>query len=81
MACESNLRVKIFNAGNYVSKHCPESTTNSILKQIVSALHMGERSRASILLLELGQEKKLLKPHNFVPILQYCARSPDPLVS
>uniref|UniRef100_A0A6N2MBK0 Pentacotripeptide-repeat region of PRORP domain-containing protein n=1 Tax=Salix viminalis TaxID=40686 RepID=A0A6N2MBK0_SALVM len=48
--------------GNNVSEHCPESTTNSILKQIVSALHMGERSRASILLLELGQEKKLLKP-------------------
>uniref|UniRef100_A0A6N2M596 Pentacotripeptide-repeat region of PRORP domain-containing protein n=1 Tax=Salix viminalis TaxID=40686 RepID=A0A6N2M596_SALVM len=66
--------------GNNVSEHCPESTTNSILKQIVSALHMGERSRASILLLELGQEKKLLKPHNFVPILQYCARSPDPLL-
>lgn len=66
--------------GNNVSKHCPESTTDSILKQIVSALHMGERSRASALLLELGQEKKSLKPHNFVPILQYCARSPDPLL-
>ena len=49
--------------------------------QIVNALHLGERSKASNLLLDLGHGNNSLRPDDFVNILNYCARSPDPLVS
>ncbi|XP_022132697.1 pentatricopeptide repeat-containing protein At1g76280 isoform X2 [Momordica charantia] len=47
--------------------------------QIVDALRLGDRSSASNLLMELGQEKHSLTADNFVRILSYCAGSPDPL--
>lgn len=47
--------------------------------QIVNALHLGERSKASNLLLDLGHGNNSLRPDDFVNILNYCARSPDPL--
>ena len=57
------------------------STTGSMQMQIVNALHLGERSKASNLLLDLGHGNNSLRPDDFVNILNYCARSPDPLVS
>lgn len=48
--------------------------------QIVDALRLGDRSSASSMLMELGQEKHSLTADSFVGILRYCARSPDPLV-
>lgn len=48
--------------------------------QIVDALRLGDRSKASNLLMVLGQEKCSLTADNFVRILSYCAKSPDPLV-
>ncbi|KAL0432837.1 UNVERIFIED_CONTAM: Pentatricopeptide repeat-containing protein [Sesamum latifolium] len=46
--------------------------------EIVNALHLGERSRASHLLSELGREGQALQAADFISILQYCARTPDP---
>ncbi|CAK7336288.1 unnamed protein product [Dovyalis caffra] len=54
------LEVQIFVVRTNVLEYHPESITNSIQKQIVGALQRGERSRASTLLLELGQEKHVL---------------------
>lgn len=48
-------------------------------KQIVDALLLGDRSSASNLLMDLGQEKHSLTADSFVHILSYCAISPDPL--
>lgn len=56
-----------------------ESTTRSMQMQIVDALHLGDRSKASNLLLDLGHGNHSLRPDDFVHILNYCARSPDPL--
>uniref|UniRef100_A0A5B7C0F4 Pentacotripeptide-repeat region of PRORP domain-containing protein n=1 Tax=Davidia involucrata TaxID=16924 RepID=A0A5B7C0F4_DAVIN len=47
--------------------------------QIVNALRLGERSRASSLLSDLGHRNHSLRADDFVYILEYCARSPDPL--
>ncbi|XP_038897388.1 pentatricopeptide repeat-containing protein At1g76280 isoform X2 [Benincasa hispida] len=47
--------------------------------QIVDALRLGDINSASNLLMDLGQEKHSLTADSFVPILSYCARSPDPL--
>lgn len=55
-------------------------STKFMQRQIVDALRVGDRSSASNLLMELGQEKHSLTADNFVGILSYCARSPDPLV-
>ncbi|MBA0550393.1 hypothetical protein Golob_021344 [Gossypium lobatum] len=56
-----------------------EPLTKSIQVQIVDALRLGERSRASSLLLDFGNGNQSLKANDFVYILNYCARSPDPL--
>ncbi|KAL3619867.1 hypothetical protein CASFOL_034779 [Castilleja foliolosa] len=51
----------------------------SMQDKIVNALHMGERSRASHMLSELGGGGQALQAVDFISILQYCARAPDPL--
>lgn len=56
-----------------------ESIARSMQMQIVDALRLGERSKASNLLLDLGHGNYSLRPDDFVHILNYCARSPDPL--
>ncbi|KAK4387867.1 Pentatricopeptide repeat-containing protein [Sesamum angolense] len=56
-----------------------ESIARPMQEAIVNALHMGERSRASHLLSELGREGQALQAADFISILQYCARTPDPL--
>lgn len=48
--------------------------------QIVNALCLGERSRASSLLSDIGCRNIELTANDFVYILEYCARSTDPLV-
>ncbi|XP_038691234.1 pentatricopeptide repeat-containing protein At1g76280 isoform X3 [Tripterygium wilfordii] len=53
--------------------------TKTAQMQIVSALRLGERSRASSLLLDLGHGNHALRADDFVDILSYCASSPDPL--
>ncbi|KAK2971799.1 hypothetical protein RJ640_018488, partial [Escallonia rubra] len=54
--------------------------TGSVQMQIINALHLGERSRASTLLSDLGHRNHSMRVDDFVRILEYCARSPDPLV-
>ena len=49
--------------------------------QIVDALRLGERGQASNLLLNLGHGNDSLRADDFIDILNYCAKSPDPLVS
>lgn len=49
-------------------------------EEIVDALRLGERNRASYLLSELVHENHTLRAGDFVYILQYCSRAPDPLV-
>ncbi|KAM0014638.1 putative tetratricopeptide-like helical domain superfamily [Helianthus debilis subsp. tardiflorus] len=51
----------------------------SVQKQIVNALHLGERERASALLSNISHDKHVLLANNFVEILKYCALTPDPL--
>lgn len=48
--------------------------------QIVNALRFDERSRASSLLSDIGHRNIALTANDFVYILEYCARSTDPLV-
>ncbi|KAK4275054.1 hypothetical protein QN277_018196 [Acacia crassicarpa] len=55
------------------------STTRVLQMQIVDALRLGERRRASDLLLEFGYGSHSLRADDFVDIIKYCARSPDPL--
>ncbi|MFS8006384.1 hypothetical protein Hanom_Chr14g01248551 [Helianthus anomalus] len=52
----------------------------SVQKQIVNALHLGERERASALLSNISHDKHVLLANHFVEILKYCALTPDPLV-
>lgn len=57
-----------------------EPIARQMQEEIVNALRLGQRSRASRLLSELGNRNQALKAGHFIPILQYCARTPDPLV-
>ncbi|XP_071919961.1 pentatricopeptide repeat-containing protein At1g76280-like isoform X4 [Coffea arabica] len=59
--------------------HWTDSTTKPFQEQIVDALCLGERSKASSLLSELVRTVKTLKANDFLLVLQYCARLPDPL--
>ncbi|KAG5542786.1 hypothetical protein RHGRI_015784 [Rhododendron griersonianum] len=52
---------------------------SSVQMQIVNALCLGERSRASSLLSDIGRRNIELTANDFVYILEYCARSTDPL--
>ncbi|KAH6778303.1 hypothetical protein C2S51_009615 [Perilla frutescens var. frutescens] len=54
-------------------------TTRKLGEEIVNALHLGHRIRASDLLSQLVSGDRALKGRSFIPILQYCARMPDPL--
>lgn len=56
-----------------------KSLEGSVQEKIVNALRLGERSAASRLLLDLGRGNRFLRADDFVYILRYCARSPDPL--
>ena len=49
-------------------------------EEVINALHSGQRSRASNLLTELGSGDRASEVHSFLPILQFCASAPDPLV-
>ncbi|KAK1406662.1 hypothetical protein QVD17_42169 [Tagetes erecta] len=54
-------------------------TIGSVKKQIVNALHLGERERASTLLSKIGYNKHMLTANHFSQILKHCALTPDPL--
>ncbi|KAL4579053.1 hypothetical protein LXL04_015188 [Taraxacum kok-saghyz] len=54
------------------------SNPGSVQNQIMNALHLGERGKASNLLSHIGYKNHMLKPNNFVKILEYCAHTPDP---
>ncbi|GFZ10513.1 tetratricopeptide repeat (TPR)-like superfamily protein [Actinidia rufa] len=56
-----------------------ESVLRSVQTQIVNALRLGERNRASSLLSDIARRNNSLTANDFVYILEYCARSPDPL--
>lgn len=71
----------MINAGHEVSWHSAESITRSMQMQIVDALRLGERGKASNLLLNVGHGNDSLRADDFIYILNYCAKSPDPLVS
>ncbi|KAI3797048.1 hypothetical protein L1987_39738 [Smallanthus sonchifolius] len=51
----------------------------SVQKQVVNALHLGERERASTMLSKIGYNKHMLIANHFAQILKYCALKPDPL--
>ncbi|KAF2301497.1 hypothetical protein GH714_025145 [Hevea brasiliensis] len=69
------------SVGGAILGYGKELTTNSIQKQIVDALDLGDRGRASNLLSDLGHANKSLRAADFVDIFRYCARSPDPLLA
>lgn len=58
-----------------------KSIARKLGEDIVNALHLGQRSRASDLLSQLDSGDRALKLKSFVPILEYCAKAPDPMVS
>lgn len=51
----------------------------SMQVQIINALYLGERNRASYLLSEIAGRSDILGADSFKYILHYCAKSPDPL--
>ncbi|KAK7283788.1 hypothetical protein RIF29_13534 [Crotalaria pallida] len=55
------------------------ASSRSIPKQIVEALSLGERTKASHLLSDFDHESHSLGAGDFVDIFKYCADSPDPL--
>ncbi|XAR61556.1 hypothetical protein NMG60_11016012 [Bertholletia excelsa] len=65
-------------SGHGSSENGMETIIRSVQMQIVNALRLGERSKAASLLSDISC-KKSLKTNDFIPILEYCARSPDPL--
>ncbi|XP_048444515.1 pentatricopeptide repeat-containing protein At1g76280 isoform X1 [Pyrus x bretschneideri] len=69
----------VVNAGHQVMWHGTESITRSVQMQIVDALRLGERGKASNMLLNLSHVNHSLGADDFLHILKYCARSPDPL--
>ncbi|CAA0807484.1 Pentatricopeptide repeat-containing protein [Striga hermonthica] len=58
---------------------CGKPFSRSMQEEIVNALHSGDRGRASCLLSELGNRSFPLQARDFVSILHYCAKAPDPL--
>ncbi|KAL6573414.1 hypothetical protein OROHE_001873 [Orobanche hederae] len=60
--------------------YCPmKPFARSMQEEIVNALHLGDRSRASHLLSERCSGGQILQAGDFISILQYCVRAPDPL--
>lgn len=58
-----------------------DTTTNFLGLGVVNALQSGCRSQASDMLSEAGSAGHALNAEDVVYILEYCASSPDPLVS
>ncbi|CAD5169141.1 unnamed protein product [Musa acuminata subsp. malaccensis] len=53
--------------------------TGFVQLQVVNALWKGDRQLASKMLLDLGEVNDKLSAKDFACILEYCARTPDPL--
>lgn len=76
------LKKKILLMANLVCEGylLTKPSERKIGEEIVNALHLGHRSVASDLLSQLGSGEQAPRVRSFIPILQYCARMPDPLV-
>ncbi|CAM8914516.1 unnamed protein product [Rhodiola kirilowii] len=64
---------------DFQCKIMEESTVRSFVCSIGNALHLGDRSRASSLLLGLAATTRILKAHDFESILELCVKYHDPL--
>ncbi|KAJ8459891.1 hypothetical protein OPV22_032817 [Ensete ventricosum] len=53
--------------------------TGFVQLQVVNALRKGDRQLASKMLLDIGEVNDKLNAKDFACILEYCARTPDPL--
>ncbi|URE38977.1 PPR repeat [Musa troglodytarum] len=62
----------IYHLGNNVG-------TGFVQLQVVNALRKGDRQLASKMLLDIGEVNDKLSAKDFACILEYCARTPDPL--
>ncbi|KAK1392976.1 pentatricopeptide repeat-containing protein [Heracleum sosnowskyi] len=56
-----------------------EVVEESVQAKIVNALSLGDRSTASSLLQDVSCKDSVLRADDFLDILKYCARLPDPL--
>ncbi|KAH9618217.1 hypothetical protein KSS87_002641 [Heliosperma pusillum] len=56
-----------------------ESTRKPIGEQVVNALQLGHRNQASSLLSEFDAAIHMINAEDIVSILEYCAKTPDPL--
>lgn len=56
-----------------------KSATEPLQFQIINALHLGERDKASKCLSYFSCRSDSLRANDFIHILDHCARSPDPL--
>lgn len=66
-------------SGHGSLRYGAEPILRSVQMQIVNALRLGARSVASSLLSDIGHRNHSLTASDFIYILEYCARSPDPL--
>ncbi|KAL5706211.1 hypothetical protein ACHQM5_024410 [Ranunculus cassubicifolius] len=61
------------------SKFGVNPVSESLQSQILNALHLGQRDEATKYLSTVSHGSNPLRADDFVQILDYCARSPDPL--
>ncbi|XP_038987997.1 pentatricopeptide repeat-containing protein At1g76280 isoform X2 [Phoenix dactylifera] len=62
---------------NFGWRYCPRTSFGQ--QQVVNALRIGDREKASKLLLNIGHANGSLSADDFAYILEYCAQTPDPL--
>lgn len=75
-----HLTMTFYFVGISYLSHKENVTNKHIEMQIVNVLRLGNTQRASNLLLNLVSTYRSLKEQDFIYILDYCARTPDPLV-
>ncbi|KAF9597742.1 hypothetical protein IFM89_021229 [Coptis chinensis] len=74
----TNTLVSVFSRAYSDSQCTTKSVTSCLQSQIVSALQVGDRDRAfKFLTAFTSSSNQILKPDDFIHILNYCATSPD----
>lgn len=74
------IEADAFVADQYSLRSSPQLGTRYAQIQIINALRAGDRERASTMLLNLVNANGSLGPDDFSIVLDYCAKTPDPLV-
>lgn len=78
--CGVNIQYLIFHADLLAYGSSGNPITRSLGLQVVTALQLGDKCQASDLLSEADVAGHALNADDIIYILDYCARTPDPLV-